>query len=446
MADVTAEDIMAAARMRVYQRHPYMSAVLFQVRLVARPGLGTLAVDGGWRMYYDPEQVLTWHREEEQGKLDRIAGDKDAGHDGVAGVVFHEIGHLLRDHAHRLVGKDAVRANEAQDREINDDVVAAGWRLPDTPLLPDDLGMHSGLTCEEYYEEPDPGKGPGPGCTLWAPGCGGACGSAAQNPVPGEGDGEEGGDPRGESAGGEADSSSGPAPAPVSPLEQEIALRRAALATLQHARSRGTVPAGLRAWAQARLRPAKVDWRRRLAGLTRRALASVAGASDFTWRKSGRRSLYAAGRAGWPIAPALHQPLPVVAVVLDTSGSMSETGSDGERTVLEEALAEVLGLVLAAGGQAWGYACDADVHAEVRLASPADLNRLNKGGGGTDMRPGFAAARKRRPDVVVIVTDGLVGDGWPGPEDCRGVRVLACLCGGYGARTPAHIPSVEVTP
>jgi predicted metal-dependent peptidase len=445
MSEVRAEDVVAAARMRVYGRHPYLGAVLWQVRMVSKPGLRTLAVDGGWRLYYDPETVLAWYREEQVGKLDRLAGKKDAGHDGVAAVLFHEIGHLVRKHAERMLGMDAVCANAAQDREINDDVLQAGWGLPGQPLLPEDIGMARGLTAEEYYRHPEVGKVQ-PGCVLWAPGCGGACGGCANNPVEGEGDSAPGpgGGISGRSASGGAD---GPitTPPPVGPLEREIALRRAALATVAHARGRDSVPAGLMAWAKSHLRPPKVDWRRRLRGLARQALASVAGASDWTWRRPGRRSLHSAGRPGWPLSPSTHCPVPTVAVVLDTSGSMMAQIADS-RTAEDEALSEVLGLVLAVGGQCWGYACDAAVHAEVRLTSARDIERLNRGGGGTLMTPGLEAARKRKPDVVVIITDGILGGEWPTPEDCRGLRVLAVVVGGSGEDCPAHIPCVEIDP
>ena len=134
-----------------------------------------------------------------------------------------------------------------------------------------------------------------------------------------------------------------------------------------------------------------------------------------------------------------------VAVVLDTSGSMGCPGQDG-RALQEEALSEVLALTLAAGGECRGYACDAGVHAESPLAGRRDLGRLNAGGGGTDMVPGFLAALKRRPDLIVIVTDGLVGGGWPDGAQCRGRRVLAVLVGEEPPHPPSHIPFVEAHP
>jgi len=443
---LTAADIVAAARMAVHRRHPYLSHVLFALRPHPAPGLGTMAVDEGWRLYYDPVTVLRWHDESWQAKMNALEDPHQVAHDGVAGVVFHEISHVLRRHFERRGGRDPKLWNRACDREINDDVLEAKWKLPGQPLLPEHIGMANGLCAEQYYLVTQCDEG-----HAAVPGCGGSCGGAVGNPTAweqensGAGVGPRGLDTPGEAGDPSLHEAGSPSflPDPASELEQQIVLRRTALDTLDHlkTRCRGLVPAGLQAWAKAALTPPKIDWRRRLAGLCRRALATTAGACDFTWRRTGRRTLHSAGRAGWPIAPALHQPIPKVAVVLDTSGSMG--CSHGERSRLDAALSEVLGLVQAAGGNLWGVACDAQAQAITPVSNQRDLTRLNKGGGGTDMRPGFQAAMKLRPDVVIILTDGQVGDGWPSQEDCHRVRVLAGVVGD-AKQVPVYIPSVEI--
>ncbi len=443
--NATPADIIAAARMAVYVRHPYLAFTLFAMRVCPAPGLGTLAVDEHWRLFYDPETVVEWHQEMLAGQMDYVGGAR-RGHDGVAAVVYHELGHVLRQHHQRRGDRDAQAWNRAADREINDDLPEASWVLPGCPLLPRNIGMKDGLTAEEYYVFP---AGPKP---LWPylgdgpPGSGGDCGGCAGNPTEWEKQNAEkevvpGGDP-GSLAPGAGSAPAPLIPSPVEPHEQEVVLRRTALDIQSHARSRGVIPASLLAWANAKLTPPKIDWRKQLAALVRCALAAVSGASDWTWRKPGRRSLHAAGRAGWPLAPALHQPVPKVGVVLDTSGSMSCGGKDG-RTVLEEALSEVVGIARAAGADVWVAACDADVQAIARVRGEKDLEKVNKGGGGTIMTPGFLAMKKKRPDVVLIVTDGIVGDGWPDAVQCRGVRTLAVLVGESGDRPPEHIRFVE---
>jgi predicted metal-dependent peptidase len=412
----TPADIVAAARMQVYSKHPYLSYALFALRPCPAPGLGTLAVDEGWRLYYDPDVVVAWQQEQSKKQ-----------HDGVSGVVFHELGHVLRQHFARRGDREPHRANRAQDREINDDVVQADWKLPGQPLMPKDIGMPDGLLFEDYYSrEPETIF-----VKIMVPGCGGACGGAAGNPTQWEKD--QGKDGEGSSA-----------PDPVEAHEQQVILSRTALDIANHvkAHGRGTVPAGLQAWSQMRLTPAKIDWRKKLASLVRGALATAAGATDLTWQKPGRRSLHSAGRSGWPISPSMYRPIPKVGAVIDTSGSMSCKGKDG-RTAEDEALSEIMGIAQAVGGEFWAVACDAQAYDVVRIGGQKDLDRLNKGNGGTDMRPGFEAIRKKKVDLVVIVTDGIVGDGWPSLEECRGTRVLAALVGDAEDVPPTHIPYVE---
>jgi predicted metal-dependent peptidase len=128
---------------------------------------------------------------------------------------------------------------------------------------------------------------------------------------------------------------------------------------------------------------------------------------------------------GHPVLPALIAPQPRVAVVIDTSGSMG-TGE------LSEAVAEVRGVLQAVGGAVDLLACDADVHAAGAVRSWQEVARMLKGGGGTDMVPAIKAltARRVRPDVVIIMTDGYIGH----PGEKPPFRVVWCLCGKRPAR------------
>ncbi|MFC7511404.1 VWA-like domain-containing protein [Streptomyces thermocarboxydus] len=86
------------------------------------------------------------------------------------------------------------------------------------------------------------------------------------------------------------------------------------------------------------------------------------------------------------VLPSLRRPLPWVAVVVDTSGSMG----DAE---LAAALAEITGVlreVGVRGNRVTVLACDADVHAVSRVTSAEQVTL--GGGGGTDMRVGIDAA------------------------------------------------------
>jgi predicted metal-dependent peptidase len=128
----------------------------------------------------------------------------------------------------------------------------------------------------------------------------------------------------------------------------------------------------------------KVDWRRLLAAELRRAVREVTGAVDYSYRKPSRRSAV----TGDVVLPALRRPVPEVAVVCDTSGSMTED-------LLAMALAEVEGLLKGLGltRQLRVLACDTAVGAAQRVSSARQVTLT--GGGGTDMGAGIAASARR---------------------------------------------------
>ncbi|MEL6985874.1 MAG: VWA-like domain-containing protein, partial [Actinomycetota bacterium] len=179
----------------------------------------------------------------------------------------------------------------------------------------------------------------------------------------------------------------------------------------------GTVPDGLRRWADEHLTP-MVDWRAELAATLRRALSVTAGAVDYSYRRPSRR----AGAVDGVILPSLARPTPEVAVVCDTSASVT----DAE---LGRALTEVDGLLQATGTRQVRFlSCDDAVRSVDRVAAGRDVTLI--GGGGTDMAVGLAAAADHRPppQVVVVLTDGYTP--WPPTGPPRAVTVVGLLGGG----------------
>ncbi|MFG2412934.1 vWA domain-containing protein [Streptomyces goshikiensis] len=382
---------LLAARFKAAQDRPYLASALYALTVVPSGRVPTMGVDRHWRCYVAPAFVDATPVTE------------------LAGVWIHEVAHLLRDH-HARAGRlpaadqrDHLRVNLAQDCEINDDLLADGLRLPEGRVEPRDFGLPTGGMFESYLP-----------AIPASPPHGADCGSGAHGtPMPWE---------LGEAAG----------PARIGAVEAEALRRQTAEAVRAHQRARGSVPAGWRRWAEQLLEPT-VDWRRALSGAVREATAWAAGAVDYTYRRPSRRTPALGGRV---VLPSLRRPLPRVAIVIDTSGSMGEDD-------LAAALAEVTGVLREVGVGAQRVAvlaCDADVHAVTRVTSAEQVTLA--GGGGTDMTVGISAALALpdRPNIVVVLTDGYT----PWPAETPSCRLIAALIGAAAPEPPSWVETVRV--
>ena len=161
-------------------------------------------------------------------------------------------------------------------------------------------------------------------------------------------------------------------------------------------------------------------------------VADRAGAADYSYRRPSRR----AAAVGDVVLPALRRPVPDVAVVCDTSGSMT-----GE--LLAMVLAEVEGLLRSLGviRQLRVLACDAAAAPAQRVTSARQVELI--GGGGTHMGAGIsaAAALRPRPSITVVLTDGFTP--WPG-QPPKGMRVVIALLGDRSPDAPPWARSVRV--
>ena len=131
--------ILAQARLRACQRWPFASHAILSMVPVERPGFGTLSVDQHWRLYFDESALAEMGTEE------------------AAGVILHELDHLLKRHHKRgkfMVGEDASRWdlwNFATDAAINAGLRTEGIPLPEGVVFPETIGQPDGLSAEEYF-------------------------------------------------------------------------------------------------------------------------------------------------------------------------------------------------------------------------------------------------------------------------------------------------------
>lgn len=402
-----ADENLSAGRLIARKVTPYFRAMLLALVPRIAPGLGTVGVTDNGIFLYDPLAVAKWTAKQ------------------CAGAVIHEVLHLQNRHGKRRGERDPMEWNLAGDRAINPGIFEMGLELPFKVAMPKDIGMKDGLTADEYYREAQKqgGKGNGPP-TLGAGQCGGCAGHKNE-------DEPEGGDPN---KGGDADGRS--------EAQMERAARQVAeeMSDVANGRQPGKLPASWARMASDILEPPKIPWRQRLAYAARRACAYKTGQVLHRYDAPSRRQAGIGYGEGKAILPRLRAPIPDVAIAIDTSGSMS-------KAQLTEGLRESKGILEAVGADVTVCVCDAEVHAFDKAAKIETIVRMLKGGGGTDFNPVFRAFEKqrKRPDVLVFITDGFGPAPTKEPSWCKTIWLLV----GKGSVRPVdwgeaiHIDDVD---
>ncbi|MEU2238446.1 VWA-like domain-containing protein [Streptomyces sp. NPDC018338] len=364
-AEALDRDKLFAARLHAVRARPYLATALFALHTVESRRVPTMAVDRYWRCYVSPAFV------------DRMPVEE------LAGVWVHEVSHLLRDHHGRgdrvarqrgLTGPgDRLRINIAADCEINDDVFGDGLARPQDAVDPQSLGLPEGELMEDYLRQFR--LGPHLDGAAWLD-----CGSGAdglERPWDLGPDGAHG----------------------LSEQEQDGIRFRVAQGI---AGRPGDAPRGWRRWAEEAFHTPQ-PWRELLGAAVRSAATGSGAGEDHTYGRPSRRSAAVPGA----VLPSLRRRPPRVSVVIDMSGSVS----DAE---LGSALLEVAAISRAVGGRrdlVTVVPCDAAARIAHPLCRAEGIPLI--GGGGTDLRTGFAAAlaARPRPDVIVVLTDGQTP--WP---------------------------------
>lgn len=369
--------------------YPYFSRGLCNITPIAVENFrdinpGGWAVDKFWRVYYDPAILA------EAGGLEKLKE--------FVACFIHEHHHPVLDHFGRHkalpVREDgsqwtAPEWNKAADREINGSDPFLLKHLPKWACFPEQIGKENGLLAEEYLlreeEEEEEGEGGGGGGDPGnpedgsQPDCGSGCG--------GESRPWELGPPSPDNPG-------------VEPGQGEVLRELIAKDIKEHEKKVGSVPSNFSKWADDILVPPQVPWQQILHRFLRQCAEMTAGSFDFTFQRRNRRqSAY-----GDVILPATYQPKLEVAVVLDTSGSMSESD-------LNYACSEISAILRVAQSSVNVVCCDSKAHAAQRITRPQNIQIIGRGG--TDMTVGLKAAAKASPSphLLICLTDGFTG--WP---------------------------------
>ncbi|MEV6559271.1 VWA-like domain-containing protein [Nocardia sp. NPDC051756] len=388
-------DKLFAARLQAARARPYLATALFALAVVESRSVPTMGVDRYWRCYVSPAFV------------DRMPVED------LAAVWVHEVSHLLRDHhgrsdryakQHELTGPaERLRMNIAADCEINDDAFGHGLVRPESAVLPSTLGLDAGELMEDYLRQFR--LGPLTDAMAWLD-----CGSGA-----------DGLDREWELGPDGADG--------LSAQEREAVRFLVAQGIIGRP---GNASQGWKRWAKETFHPPQ-PWRDLLGAALRSAVSSPGVGEDYTYGRPARRS------AGVPgvVLPSLRRTPPRVTVLIDTSGSVSDTE-------LGSALLEVAAISRAVGGRrdlVSVLSCDAAAGVVHPLCRAEGIPLM--GGGGTDLRAGFAKALRNRPgpDVLVVLTDGQTP--WPSRKPaCRTVVGLfrRSVADSWDEDNPDYVP------
>ena len=397
---------LSAAISRLRRMRPYVTAAMLALIPVETKDVDTMAVDEYGRLYFNPE----W--------IDKVSVEE------LAGVVYHEIWHLLRKHPDRLSQYPQAVAALAADLEINDDIRSESIPLPEGVFYPEQFGFPPNQTAEYYaselldkYEiECVPQKSSSDSADQSDQSSGQSSGQSGQSGrkritvhVRGFG-GLEGSGATGQSAPWESPRGEGSVPH-LTNAELEIIREQVAqdVRRFQDSGMRGEIPEHWKRWADDVLTPPEIPWQALLRSLVNSAV-TAAGRADYTYRRVSRRQ-YAVDDV---VLPGLGESVVRSAVIVDVSGSVGDES-------LGVALREVRG-ILESSSSVRVYAVDSQVQAAADVFDVSEIKSILKGGGGTDMGVGIMQAMESKPDVIIVITDGLTP--WPANP---GVPVIVCL-------------------
>lgn len=273
------------------------------------------------------------------------------------GAVAHEVLHLVFDTFQRGEGKIGRLVNHASDYVINDILKRSFFKLPPNVLYNE---KYTGWSFEEVYDD------------------------LLKNKVEVLVDNLVLVDDLEDTDGDESDKNS------------RFRWTEAILSAYRHARLSGhwsSLPGNLLRMVEKIVAGGNISWQEVLS----RFLSTCGKRDVFTFTRPNRRS-----SSVGVILPSLSRSYPRIAIILDTSGSISPSKA-------EKFLGEVACILDGLGLSARVVGCDVKVYFDIENASIDELMRLWEGGGGSDLRPAFEVVSKEDATIPIIVfTDGQV--------------------------------------
>lgn len=432
MMRVHDSDEFQALRLYVIRRWPYYTpAMLHFVPVETDEKIPEfLRLDSRMRLYYNPDQL-------------RALMENQEGREVLAFRMAHLINHWLRKHSQRLGLHVTVHGRFlvelASDLEINDDLLGE-VRLPQWMRVayPEAFQLPPGLLAEEYLSRlqemlpfreiefpagtaPSPGEDgeekEGDGQSVkenWQQSKGGSgidesslkirCGSCVHG-VPDELE-KKANELRIQG---------------VNEEDEYVARLQTATAIQNYYRSHGRVPAGLLRIVEDLIHP-RVDWRLDLVAAFNSMLAPHSGSRPSFRRPSRRQSVLERIAGEGVLFPSHYSRQPRVAVVIDTSASME----DVKLRLAKGAVAEILKTY---GSYVTVICTDAQAYEAQQVFTPHEIQLI--GGGGTVISHGIekACGLDVKPDVIVVITDGLTD--WM--EQPPSIPVMVLLLGDEGS-------------
>jgi predicted metal-dependent peptidase len=345
---------LSMARLRAGELAPYMSSILYLMIPTEDKRCPTMGITQKCVLFYSPEFV-------EEKTVNELSI-----------VLLHEAMHIYQDHWSRMDGRKHDLWNISADCEVDDDLERIDF-LPEGMLVPQKFGLPPNKPAEWYYTK--------------------ILENAIEIPCPndmimGDSDDSNPGDSDQKTQDGNNQQNE-----PTSGRTQSE-IEAARTSTSEAIKQQGDVPGGLLRMAEKLTAPPLLDWKTELTAATVNSVATTKyGMSDYSFGRPNKRH-----QKSKILFPSMITHLPKVGVLIDTSGSMSEED-------VGAGLAQIRHILSNLGSEVYLAVVDCSLQYFGRAKTVAEITTKLKGGGGTDLRPGFDKLTEVKCDVIIAVSD-----------------------------------------